>query len=158
MAHDELKASLDLLRQSRERLILRTTSQNADLFSNLFLFEKNEMGLKLTFEKEITQFINSHFSTSDEYVCLLSHSTVYALALKRLIYSLSKEEDVRHAEISISAFYRDLNLTKVEFLDLLINLEKKSEVNFSQFKYVMIRDDRIFDREIEKLTAASKGN
>jgi len=158
MAPCELMSALDLLRQSRQKLISRTTGQTADLFSNLFLFEKNEVGLKLSFEKEKTKFINSHFPTSEGSVGLLLDSSLYAIAIKKLIFSLCEENSSKHEFSAPTAFYRDLNLTKIASLELLINIENKASANLSQLKYIMVKDDRIFAREIEKLLITSKGD
>ncbi|MDF1893847.1 MULTISPECIES: hypothetical protein [Rahnella] len=157
MADCELISVLDLLRQSRQKLILRTTTHSVDFFSNLFLFEKNEMGLKLLFEKEKTQFINTHFLFPEEDTSSI-HSDFYNSAIKRLICLLSEEESSVHESISSSIFYKNLASTKIEFLDLLINMEEKSSLNLSQLKYLIIKDNRLFEREMERLTTGTKGD
>jgi len=157
MSHSDLISALNLLRNSRENMISRTIDQAADLFSNLFLFEKSETGLMLTFEKEKTQFINSHFLDSNDNTDYLQNSDFYSVALIRLITSLNQDSQGDNSSQTHSLIYKELNSSKIKILELLINLEEKSTHNLSQLKYVLIKDSRIFEREMQNFLNAEKG-
>jgi len=154
MNNSHLMAMLGSLREAREELVSRVVREDPDLFSSFFDFEKSDAMLELTFEREFLFFIDSNIKAFMRYGNVLEEDA-YAVAVKKAIAALADSRDITNIQAGdISA----LIMHKVEIIDELFSVSRKSDDRLNVLKYNSARDRVLFDRLIKDLQTEGGGN
>ena len=147
-----LSQAMRTLKNGREKLVADVVSHNRhDIYSWLFRHEKNIHGKNLVFHKYFTEWINTQlneaFAVSDELGCLIVKLLSPIIEQRA---SIEKEQSV-----VIKRIVPQLLTEKIKILKTFMNIEDITETRINQIKFMLERDNALFNRYLEELNEVS---
>jgi len=145
---------LEVFKEGRNSLVLRLTSEEPELFGNLFEYEENTSLMALVMEKEYILWINEHFQIFDKFCGSKENSETFTL-FKELVFKLIENKIIEYNannDISSKDLCISLLQDKREILQDFIGVASKNERNYKKLLYSYQKDKVLFDREFKRLS------
>jgi hypothetical protein len=142
-----LTQTIKILKSGREKLIADVKDQRPDIFSWLFRHEKNIHGQNLVFHKYFIEWINTQineaFSISNELGCFI---------VKILSPIIEQRASIEKEQLAvIKQIVPQLLAEKVRILENFMNVEDINETRLNQIKFMLERDNALFNRHLENI-------
>ncbi|EOB1982263.1 hypothetical protein ACIRCB_004731 [Salmonella enterica subsp. enterica serovar Agona] len=152
LSSSELPEILAALREARECLVSRSINEEPQLYSALFLYERNEGLLSLSFEREYSIFINSNLE------CILRRvADIKGKKQGKLQKIMSGLVGFKYSSGDSCADLLFFN-GKLEQIRKIYEVFDRDRDRLEYLNYMMKKERVIFEREFERLLGEKNGD
>ena len=147
MESSKLLDILSIFQQAREKLTTDFVSENLEIYTAMFEYEKDNGLMNLSIEKYFTSYLDYHFELIKDF------DNIDEEFSKAMLVFL-KSFDMKITDTSLSSgtdLFTDLVNEKQRILNEMISIGNIDNSKYNKLSYFYQKDKAIFDREIDKL-------